>query len=350
MSDYSDHLDAINEEKIEAILNDPDFPSFAVRFFNAIADTRSSSTRLEYAYDIRNFFLWLKDNAGKYLKIDDEPAVLDHISIDGIQDYLKTLRIYTGKDGKKHKTSMATRARKIISLRTFFRYYYRIKAIKTDFAAFLDVPEIPDVPIVDLDKDEVKRYLKAISDTSKMTKKELIWHKRTEKRDLAIAITLLGTGLRVSELVGLDVNDIDFYQAKMIVKRKGGDLDEVFFGMEVQEALENYIDNERSNLISSPSETALFLSNYKKRMTVRAIQIMVKKYSERAGIVNKKVTPHKFRKTYGTNLYEETGDIYLVAEALHHSSVETTRKHYAKMSEDHKRIAAQKSSTLFQDD
>ena len=350
MSRFFDEKDAVNEEKIEQIINDPDFPSFAVRFFNAIADTRSSSTRLEYAYDIRSFFQWLGKNAGKYLKIDDDPSVLDHISIEGIQDYLKTIRTFTDKKGVRHKTSMATRARKIVSLRTFFRYYYRIKAIKTDFSAFLDIPEIPEIPIVALDKNEVKRYIEAVSDMSGLSPREQKWHEKTVKRDLAITFVLLGTGLRVAELVGLDISDIDFYQAKMIVKRKGGDLDEVYFGIEVQEALEDYIDNERNNLLPSPSESALFLSIYKKRITARAVQLMTKKYADAAGIADKKITPHKFRKTYGTNLYDETGDIYLVADALHHSSVETTRKHYAKMNEEHKRIAAQKSSTLFKDE
>ena len=132
-----------------------------------------------------------------------------------------------------------------------------------------------------------------------------------------------------------------------LITRKGGDQDEVFFPEIVEKAIRDYVDNDRDTLLADKESSALFISMQHKRMTVRSVQVMIKGYAAKAGL-NMKVTPHALRRTFGTNLYEETNDIYLVADALHHSSVETTRKHYANMSKEHKRLAAKKSSTLFE--
>ena len=89
------------------------------------------------------------------------------------------------------------------------------------------------------------------------------------------------------------------------------------------------------------SDRALFLSIQKKRISVRALEILVKKYAKLI-VPLKKITPHKLRSTYGTNLYRETGDIYIVAEVLGHKDINTTKKHYAATSDELKRLAASK--------
>ena len=94
----------------------------------------------------------------------------------------------------------------------------------------------------------------------------------------------------------------------------------------------------------APDERALFISMQNKRMGVRTIEKLVKKYSTVVTPL-KKITPHKLRSTYGTALYQETGDIYLVADVLGHKDVNTTRKHYAQL-EDHRRRMAAKAVHL----
>ena len=85
-------------------------------------------------------------------------------------------------------------------------------------------------------------------------------------------------------------------------------------------------------------EEALFLSSQMKRMSVRTVENMVKKYTQTV-TTSKNITPHKLRSTYGTALYQETGDIYLVADVLGHSDVNTTRKHYAALEDEQRRRA-----------
>lgn len=114
----------------------------------------------------------------------------------------------------------------------------------------------------------------------------------------------------------------------------------IYFGEEVHNALENYLETTRASATPLPGhENALFLSTQRKRMGVQAIENMVKKYARQV-TPNKKITPHKLRSTYGTSLYKETGDIYLVADVLGHKDVNTTKKHYAAIDDMRRRQAA----------
>ncbi len=153
---------------------------------------------------------------------------------------------------------------------------------------------------------------------------------------------MLGTGVRVSECVGLDLQDIDLANDRIKVIRKGGYESFVYFGDEVKEALLPYLEQRNSiQDIVKGHENALFLSDRKQRLSVRSVEILVKKYAQTVTTL-KKITPHKLRSTYGTALYRQTNDIYLVADVLGHKDVNTTKKHYAAMDEEHRRQARNK--------
>ena len=173
---------------------------------------------------------------------------------------------------------------------------------------------------------------------NKLTKQQEHFPDITKVRDLAIVTLLLGTGIRVSECVGLDLNDVDFKNHGIRITRKGGNQVVVYFGDEVESALLSYLQERSAVIPLSGHENALFLSIQKRRITVKSVERLVKKY---AGLVTqvKKITPHKLRSTYGTQLYKQTGDIYLVADVLGHSDVNTTKKHYAAMEDERRRMA-----------
>ena len=146
-------------------------------------------------------------------------------------------------------------------------------------------------------------------------------------------------GCFVSECVGLDVEDVDFKNNGVKVTRKGGNEMVVYFGEEVEKALKNYLPVREGITPIAGHEHALFYSTQKKRIGVQAVENLVRKYSRQI-TTTKKITPHKLRSTYGTSLYQETGDIYLVADVLGHKDVNTTRKHYAAMDDERRRRAA----------
>ena len=201
-------------------------------------------------------------------------------------------------------------ARKMSALRSFYSYYFKHQIISKNPTLLVDMPKLHEKAIIRLDTDEVALlldYVESAGDT--LTGQALTYYHKTRDRDLALLTLLLGTGIRVSECVGLDLTDVDFKNQGITVTRKGGNQMVVYFGDEVASALEVYIEN------------------------------MVKKYARQV-TPNKKITPHKLRSTYGTSLYKETGDIYLVADVLGHKDVNTTKKHYAAIDENRRRQAA----------
>jgi integrase/recombinase XerC len=185
----------------------------------------------------------------------------------------------------------------------------------------------------------VATLLDQVEKGTALSRNEMRFHNRTVKRDVAILTLMLGTGIRVSECVGLDLSDVDFKEDGIRIHRKGGYEAVVYFGEEVEQALKDYLEERREIIPQEGHENALFLSLQNRRITVRAVENLVKKYASRVTSL-KKITPHKLRSTYGTSLYRETGDIYLVADVLGHKDVNTTRKHYAAIEEDRRRSAA----------
>ncbi len=254
---------------------------------------------------------------------------------------MEYLKIYKRDDDETMVNGEKGLARKMSALRSFYGYYYKRQMISKNPTLLVEMPKIHEKAIVRLDADEVAMLLDFVESAgNKLTGQALTYYNKTKSRDLAILTLLLGTGIRVSECVGLDLNDVDFKNNGITVTRKGGNQMVVYFGDEVAGALRQYIENDRK--ASSPlsgHENALFLSTQRRRMGVQAVENMVKKYARQV-TPNKKITPHKLRSTYGTTLYKETGDIYLVADVLGHKDVNTTKKHYAAIDEDRRRMAA----------
>lgn len=336
---YHDQVNIINANKLRGLLET--LPSFCKTYFRGIESTTSSRTRIAYAYDLRIFFDFLKDQNPslkdlplKEWKVD----ILDQIKPVDIEEYLEYLNYYKSEHKERINTENGKK-RKLVSLRSFYNYFYKKEIIETNPASLVDVPKLYEKEIVRLDIDEVAKLLDEVETAENMTKTQQKYHEKTKVRDLALMTLLLGTGIRVSECVGLDLDDVDFDNNGIKIKRKGGNEVIIYFGDEVRESLLNYLD-ERMNIVPADGHAnALFLSMQLKRINVRSVENLVKKYSSTVTKL-KKITPHKLRSTYGTSLYRETGDIYLVADVLGHKDVNTTKKHYAAIEDNRRRSAA----------
>ncbi len=333
---YYEELDKQNIEKIRKLQEE--LPSFCKSFFHDIADYTSTRTRVAYAYDLKVFFDFLQENNSECRKTDIRElplSVLDSITKDDILEYLDHMTLYD-KDGRTITNKERGKARKISSLRSFYNYFYRNEKIEKNPASLIPVPKQHEKEIIRLEPQEVAILLDQVEAGTKLTKSQLKYHKINKVRDVAILTLLLGTGIRVSECVGLNINDVDVDNGALVVHRKGGYNATIYFGFEVETALRDYLEQREEMTPLSGHEDALFLSIQNKRMGVRSVENMVKKYAQNVTTL-KKITPHKLRSTYGTSLYKETGDIYLVASVLGHSDVNTTRKHYAAISDEQRK-------------
>lgn len=337
---YREHTDMENTLKLRQVLSS--LPAFCRDYFRAIDSTTTAKTRISYAYDIRIFFQFLLDSNPTFKDhsmTDFTIDVLDQVKAVDLEEYLEYLKLYQSGD-KTETNGERGLKRKISALRSFYAYYYKREMIKTNPTVLIDVPKIHDKSIIRLDVDEVAMLLDYIEHCGdSLTGQKRVYYEKTKERDLAIVTLLLGTGIRVSECVGLDIEDVDFKNNGIKVTRKGGNEMVVYFGDEVERALKNYIEIREGITPVAGHEHALFYSAQRKRMGVQAVENMVKKYS-REITTTKKITPHKLRSTYGTALYQETGDIYLVADVLGHKDVNTTKKHYAALDDARRRQAA----------
>lgn len=336
---YYEDQDIKNELRLREMLQS--LPPYCTQFFIGIEQRTSSRTRLAYAYDLAVFFDYIHENNPMYKKIAVKEfpiSLLDELRPTDIEEYIFHLKIYE-KDGIAHANGERGIKRKLASLRSFYNYMYKHELISTNPAFKVEMPKLHDKAIVRLDSDEVSQLLDKVESGEDLTKRQTSYHEKTKVRDMAILTLMLGTGIRVSECVGINIDDIDWKNNGVKVHRKGGAEVVVYFGEEVREALLEYAD-ERETITAVPgNETAFFLSMQRKRIGVRAVENLVKKYSKLVTNV-KNITPHKLRSTYGTALYQETGDIYLVADVLGHKDVNTTRKHYAQLEDERRRKAA----------
>lgn len=341
---YHEQQNILNAIRLRKLMSE--LPPFTLEFFRGIEQTTTSKTRIAYAYDLKVFFTYMLSfhRTIKTKKMDELTVEsLDLILPDDIELYLEHLNYYTRENKNhieiEHMNKERGKSRKLASLRTFYHFYFRKQKIKTNPVVLVDLPKIHEKLIVRLEIDEVARLLDEVESGEGLTDRQKRFHSHTKVRDLALLTLLLGTGIRVSECVGLSIRDLDFEVNGLRIVRKGGNEVVVYFGDEVKEGLLLYLNERNKIQAESPHEDSLFLSIQNKRITVRAVQNLVKKY---ASIIThlKNISPHKLRSTYGTNLYRETGDIYLVADVLGHKDVNTTKKHYAQIEDERRRSAA----------
>ena len=339
---YHEQEDIENTKRIRGILKE--LPPFCTDFFRGIEPRTSARTRLAYAYDLKTFFDFLKQANPelKSKKLRDLPlSLLDEIKLMDLEEYMEYLKCYSTEKREDLMNTERGIMRKVSTVKSFYNYFYRTERIQNNPASLLQLPKIHEKEIIRLDVDEVARFLDEVEDGECLTEKQKAYHAKTKLRDLAMMTLLLGTGLRVSECVGLNINDVDFRNGGLRIHRKGGKEVIVYFGAEVEYALQDYLSEREHIVPEEGSEEALFLSMQRKRINVRSVEKMVKKYAQLVTPL-KKITPHKLRSTYGTNLYRETGDIYLVADVLGHSDVNTTKKHYAALEDERRRSARNK--------
>ncbi len=319
-------------------------PRFMASYFKAIEHTTSPRTRLAYAYDLTLFFDYLianEDNFYGYTVQDLPIEVFAKINIFHIENFIEYINFYSKQEEGKtlervnHEKGIN---RKISAIKTMLKYFYKRQLIPSNPGELVEMAKIHEKNIVRLEPNEVAIMLDNIENGSKLTKQQLNFNEKTRVRDLALVSLLLGTGIRISECLGLNISDIDFDNNAIRIIRKGGNEDMVYFSDEVRGTMLEYMEIRYDMEAQTGHENALFLSLQNRRITPRAVQNLVKKYAKTATPL-KKITPHKLRSTFGTKLYNESGDIYLVATVLGHKDVNTTRKHYASIEEDKKRLA-----------
>jgi site-specific recombinase XerD len=344
---YREKIDAERILQIRAIARE--HPRACADFFSAIAVTTGTFTRLAYAIDLKTFFQFLQTERYQfshkplYAFTNEDLALVSQSDLTAYIEYL-TFYYKSEPDSDAPVKALTNHdlaiKRKLCSIRSFYDYLFKNNRIPSNVTTLVPLPKIHEKPILRLSLDETQRMLEQAATGDGLTPRQQAWHKLTVKRDFALLSLFLGTGVRVSECVGLNIADVDLEDNAFLVTRKGGNQVVLYFPPEVAEALAEYMA-ERERIDAQPGhEEALFLSMQKRRITQRAVQNLVKKYAAVAAPLKPRISPHKLRSTFATNLYEETGDIYVTSDALGHSSLETVKK-YTNLHDERRRKAAE---------
>lgn len=316
-------------------------PDFVADYLYVLENSKEIQTRFEYAKDIHLFleFLILSEKCTKTNVKDITPADLDALTerdlidfFDYISSHTKTYRSTANKQVVQEFTnSEVGKSRKLATLHKLFSYLFKKGMVSKDVTQNIEIKIHKKAKIKQrLTPEEIQRLFETIiEDVNVENRHQKRYHEKVKFRDYIIVLLLAYTGIRISELVQLDISDIQLHKKVMIVTRKGGDQQAITIPNRIIEDIASYLEYRKGiQGVSSKDQDALFLSLQKKRINTKTVRNMLEKYRVRSGIETK-ITPHVFRRTFGTNHYNMYEDMYLTAQTLGHSSAETTRKFYA---------------------
>ncbi|MBE5816912.1 MAG: integrase [Clostridiales bacterium] len=332
-------------------------PPFCSNYFIGISNRTTELTRISYARDLSLFFKFLSEQTEEFAQKSITLKDLDNVTSEQIEQFIYYITYYessnktpTGASSEIQRHNGAeAKARKLSAIRSLYKYFIRKKQLTHNPVDFVEMPKRREKAIIKLDPAEVANLLDAVENGYGQSERQKKYNRPKIVRDVAILTLFLGTGIRISELTGIDIDNINQNERAILITRKGQKQDTVYYGDEVSDALEDYLEVRKNMSPLEGHEKALFLSGQRKRITNRAIQNLVKKYAHMITPL-KRISPHSLRKTYGTTLYNQTGDIYLVATVLGHKDVNTTKKHYAVQNEENKYMASKAIRLRYKDD
>lgn len=319
-------------------------PDFVYDYIEIAYTGESINTQIGYSIDIKIFLEYLKHFKFKEVQSLEEftPEHMEQVSIRDLNAFSAYLREYksevvsaTGRVFKQTRRNSAFGInRKLSGIRGLFSYLYKNDLISRNETEKLDFKKLHQKMKKPLTTQETMRLIDVIYEGEKYYEgRDLSEYMRRKKRDVALFTTYLGTGCRVSELINLNLDDIDFDTSSFIVTRKGGEQQEIFMPVQVENELFEYMQ-EREKMDNLKDPQALFISRQGKRLTVSSVESVLKKYCATVGITHPdKIRPHALRRTFACNLLADGVDIKMVAELMGHKNIDVTHRYYAQYAE-----------------
>ena len=326
--------DKKQRQKLSELLNQ--LPKFCAGYFTGRISL-SPNTQVNYAYKLKYFFHYLQKcpACAGYKQITEIPiTILNALTADDIDGFISWLIAHddcehseenTKKDGF-HSNKISSIKNYLSCLNSFFSFYYKRGHITVNPVALVDNAKLPKkAEIIRFSSDEKQAFMFAVTKGIGLTDRQMCFHKKNMLRDTAIFQMLLDTGLRISELQGINIEDINLKECFVYVARKGNKFQTVYFSDFTKKCIQDYLDVRKSLYEASDDEQAMFLSCHGTRISVRTLQSMTKKYTK-CSVPSKAAvfSPHKLRATYATDLLNATGNLELVSTQLGHESVQTT--------------------------
>lgn len=331
MANYREQKDIDHERSYQRYVKR--LPEFYGRFCSTAVRSTSKAT---YAYHAYDFFKFLVDNNPE---LQREKTIEQSICKLTLDDMTKVNQLDAAEYVRhlQQKYAVTSVNAKINAISTFYLNLYQLGQIeKSPFLKIQRPKTDKKHTIIHMAKEEQEAFFNVINNGTGLTPKELKLQDKT--RDLAIFTLFLDTGLRISELVGIDVSDVDFYEHSIVIVRKGRASDNVFMSDKAESRIKEYMEERQRKLnLKSKKENALFLNEKLGRLSVKSIQNLTMRYKTLAGI-DKKISPHKLRSTFAMDFIEKIPDLMLLQDAMGHANPATTEV-YARASKQRQKAA-----------
>ncbi|TGE33209.1 tyrosine-type recombinase/integrase [Desulfosporosinus sp. Sb-LF] len=319
-------------------LSSTTLPYFAKDYINHLAViNKSRNTQYAYTNELRLFFQFLCNSIPVFPSVPVSISLLlmETIGHRDIEAYLSWASI-------ERNNGVRALARKQAVIKSLYRYLLREDMISKDVTVKLDPINTNQKLPKALEPNQIADLTEVLQNGTGLSKEQLKYYAYTEKRNYAIFLTFIGTGLRLSELCNLNLKTTYLNKGCFELIRKGNKETVVYFNTEITDALIDYLQNERKRYAQGKSE-ALFLSMQGKRISTRAVQNLIAKYMtilKTMGHNTDGFSAHKMRSTFATLLLRETDNLAIVQDALGHSDPRTTRIYAKVLDEQLKRSAA----------
>ena len=381
-----------------------ELPSFCQDYFKGIEEKNNLSTRIGYAINLKSFFSYIIEHTDNYKDISIKEFPFDglrKIKAQDIEDYLQYLMLYKNESEKSVTNHESSRSRHLSALRSLYQYFNRCGQLEVNPAIMVETPKVPLKQIEILHDQDITLLLRGIRNGEGLSPKARSRYYRTWFRDIAIITVFLDTGIRLSELIHLDISDIyyegnldysiqkmdliaEHYDLKMpplmprrgaterlekwknecrncfdqiaasakdifpslaylSIEKKDDEQDTLYISYRTLGVLIPYILYFRPSLLShkNDEDDALFLSMTGDRIAKTSIEEMMDKHSMR--YLKQHLNPQKLRDTRGNFVLRETGDLALSSEVLRHKNISTMKRHYQMTNEEKKRAIALKT-------
>ena len=304
-------------------------PDLAESFLLETGTERAISTRLQYGLELTKFFEYLESYSPIFCDVAPKEITSDMLGEISSQDISRYLTIF--KDSGMAERSLA---RKRAAISSFFTYLVNNKKIEYNPVAAATKVKVHEKDHVEyLNMEEQLQLLETAESGAGLDKRKIKYHGKYEKRDYAIILLFLDTGLRVSELHKLNISDVDFEGNVLYVIRKGGNTQRVFFSDDAGNALRSYYDERLEKENELTGDMPFFVTLKGNRLAIRSIQELVKKYTRAAAVGRPGgLSPHKMRASFAMESYAIDHDLLALQRAMGHSSITTTNI-YAKATE-----------------
>lgn len=312
-----------NKEKLINFKNK--LPAFCNQYFYEKTTIRNINTQLSYAYNFIHFFTFVNKKGIASCTIKDMSlSVLDKITVSDINEYCNYVVQISSNKIANRIDGLYGLKNKLFALRSLYGFFYSKGLIKTNPVTQISIPKTAYKTVKVITNDNKQNLIKSEGTSTNISKLQELYLEKTILRDFTIIHLILETGVKIEQVYNLNIKDVDINNNCLSIIRKGNYIDQIFYSNKFAKIMKEYIKF-RMKQVDIENSDALFLSRQEKRMGIRSIQKLIKKYGN-LNLADNKITAQVLRNSYGNDLYQTSNDLELVANILGYNNFDMVKK------------------------